>query len=160
MEPTHLPAARAPRTPIVIPDRVALRALRAFELDEATGCHISTYSTGSHGYAQIGWHDDTGRRATTAHRAAWCAVHGQIPEGLTVDHTCKNRRCVNVAHLRLLPNYENARRTFGRDWEPDGKCIAGHGPEHLYQIPSGRIRCRICNREAQTRHNHKRRATA
>lgn len=98
----------APRTPLVIPDRVALRALRAFEVD-GNGCHISTYSVGSHGYAQIGWQEGPRHRMTTAHRAAWVAVHGQILQGMTVDHLCRRQRCVNVAHLRLLTNLENAR---------------------------------------------------
>lgn len=94
---------------VVIPDRVALRALRAFIVDES-GCHVSTYSIGSHGYAQIGWQKgDEPRQTTTAHRAAWTAVHGQIPLGLTVDHLCRMRCCVNVSHLRLLTNVDNAR---------------------------------------------------
>lgn len=110
---------------IVIPERVARRAYFKAVLDE-NGCHISTYSTASHGYAQIGWRDADYRQVVLAHRAAWTHVHGQIPAGMTVDHkpTC-DRRCVNVDHLRLLTNLENARRTSGRDW-PLGQCINGH----------------------------------
>lgn len=143
MDATQLPEARKPRTPIVIPDRVALRALRRFTVDES-GCHVSTYSVGSHGYAQIGWHDrEVGRQVmVTAHRAAWSAVFGQVPEGMTIDHTCKNRRCVNVAHLRLMSNFENARRTSGRDW-PLGECVNGH-PNELLEFVSGKWRCAAC----------------
>lgn len=164
MKPTQkLPEARKPRTPLVIPGEVAQRALSRWTFEAPTGCHLSDYSCGSHGYPQIGWSTwkETGgkrpSRMTLAHRAAWTAVYGQIPEGMTIDHLCKNRRCVNVEHLRLLTNYENARRTGGRDWTPDGKCINGHGPEHLYRS-GGRFRCRPCNREAQRRYNAKRRA--
>lgn len=159
MKPTQkLPEARKPRTPLVIPDPVALRALSRWTFQAPTGCHLSTYAPGSHGYPQLGWREDKGSRGTLAHRAAWTAVHGPIPEGMTIDHTCKNPMCVNVAHLRLLTNWENARRTSGRDWTPDGKCIAGHDPEHLYQIPSGRIRCRPCNQAAQRRYQEKQKA--
>lgn len=42
---------------VPIPERVALRAYERVEVDEA-GCWISTYSTASHGYAQIGWQGD------------------------------------------------------------------------------------------------------
>lgn len=115
---------RIPRSghAIVIPDRVALRALRAFKIDE-NGCHISSYSIGSHGYAQIGWQTEDGHSMTTAHRASWTAVHGQIPLGMTVDHVCKIRTCVNVAHLRLLTNVDNARDNRQADlW------IAGQAP--------------------------------
>lgn len=94
---------------VVIPARVAQRAAAAYALDEH-GCHISTYSVGSHGYAQIGWHAaGDKRRGTTAHRAAWTAAHGPIPEGMTVDHLCRVKRCVRVEHLRLLTNLENAK---------------------------------------------------
>jgi hypothetical protein len=140
-----------------IPDRVAQRAASAFQ-EAADGCHISTYSRGSHQYAQIGWHDENGRRsATTAHRAVWVSVHGQIPKGMTVDHTCKKRACVRAEHLRLLSNFENARRTSGRDW-PLGTCINGHSNSELYTEPSGRVRCRPCKRSTQQRSNQRRRA--
>ncbi len=158
VDATQLPEARKPQEPIIIPDRVALRALRKFSVDES-GCHLSTYSVGSHGYAQIGWHDhERGRRVMiTAHRAAWSAVFGQIPEGMTIDHTCKNRRCVNVSHLRLLSNFENARRTFGRDW-PLGTCINGHSND-LLELVSGTWQCSICSDQWQ-RDYQARKATA
>lgn len=149
MQPIKLPEARKPRHQIVIPERVAQRAAERFLLDAATGCHISTYSTASHGYAQIGWHDSEGPRAmVTAHRAAWAYRYGQIPEGMTIDHTCKNRRCVNVEHLRLLTNFENARRTFGRDW-PLGQCAQGHSNDLLARLPSGRFGCSQCYEESK-----------
>ena len=68
MDELEMPAARKPRTPLVIPERAATRALNSYTLDEETGCHVSTYSTASHGYAQIGWQRDGERRMTTAHR--------------------------------------------------------------------------------------------
>ena len=68
MDATQLPAARKPRTHFEIPDRVALRALRRFERDTESGCHISTYSVASHGYAQIGWQDAGYRQVVTAER--------------------------------------------------------------------------------------------
>jgi hypothetical protein len=63
-----------------------------------------------------------------AHRAAWVHVNGQMPLGMTLDHLCKTRRCVNPDHLRMLPNYENARRVNGMDW-PMGQCAQGHPNE-------------------------------
>ncbi|AEL98096.1 HNH domain protein [Mycobacterium phage Eureka] len=141
-----MPAAKG----IVIPERVAQRAYMKWEPDE-NGCYISTYSTASHGYAQIGWQDPGYRQIVLAHRAAWTHVHGQIPEGMTIDHrpTC-DRRCVNVSHLRMLTNFENARRTFGRDW-PLGQCLHGHDNTHLVREPNGRMRCILCRRERRRR---------
>lgn len=150
---------RKPKTPIIIPDRVAERAGTSYVEDE-NGCWISTYSTASHGYAQIGWHDDTGtRHVVVAHRAAWVyANDGQIPDGMTIDHTCKVKRCVNPAHLRLLSNFENARRTSGRDW-PMGQCIHGH-PNSELVYRGDKWQCRICAREWQRRYRAKKKATA
>lgn len=138
-----------------IPYRVAERAATRYECNEATGCHISTYSVGSHGYAQIGWSNCGKNYATTAHRAAWVHTHGQIEDDVTVDHeVCRNPRCVNIEHLRLLTNHENARRTHGRDW-PLGECVNGHSNEHLREVEGGRTKCVICVREWQTKYNHK-----
>ena len=75
--------ARLPRHAIVIPARVAERAATRYVLTE-TGCHVSTYSTGSHGYAQVGWTDGIFRSMVTAHRVAWVYATGeQIPAGMT-----------------------------------------------------------------------------
>ena len=147
---------RLPKERIISPERVAARAATRFVVDER-GCHISTYSVASHGYAQIGWQDSEKRTVVTAHRAAWVHANGQIPEGMTIDHKCKSRRCVNVGHLRLLSNYENARRTSGRDW-PLGECANGHPNDHLFLTDGGRkVRCRICVQETRRRYDQKRR---
>lgn len=136
----------------IIPDRVTQRVLSNITVDDVTGCHVSNYSVASHGYAQIGWVGDDGiLTGTTAHRAAWTAFNGQIPEGVTIDHLCKNRRCVNITHLRALSNFENARRTFGRDW-PLGQCRHGHPNSRLTRIPSGKIICQDCRAAWQRRY--------
>lgn len=144
---SNLPFRAWGSTPI--PKRVAWRAIKRAVTDPETGCHLSRYSVASHGYAQIGWGYGRERAMTTAHRAAWAAVNGQVPEGMTVDHLCKNRRCVNPEHLRLLSNHENARRTSGRDW-PIGECANGHGNEHLVRVGKAKKQiCRICRRQWQ-----------
>lgn len=107
-----------------VPERVAKRAYTNVDVDE-NGCWISRYSVGSHQYSQIGWQEDGKVYMVLAHRAAWTHVHGQMPIGVTLDHTCKTRRCVNPSHLRVLPNFENARRVNGLDW-PMGECANGH----------------------------------
>jgi hypothetical protein len=47
---------------------------------------------------------------TYAHRAVWFFLRGPIAEGLTVDHLCRNRGCVNPDHLELVTLKENIRR--------------------------------------------------
>lgn len=55
----------------------------------------------------------TGGKSTFAHRYAWERVHGPIPEGMVIDHACRNTRCVNVEHLRLATQSENTRNLSG-----------------------------------------------
>lgn len=148
---------RKPKQRIVIPERVAQRAALSFVLEGE--CRVSTYSTASHGYAQIGWQESGGRWVVTAHRAAWVHYTGdQIPEGMTVDHLCRNRRCVRQEHLRMLTNFENARRTAGRDW-PLGECVNGHSNDHLVKRGE-KILCAVCARAHQVRYRAKRRAAS
>lgn len=143
-----------------IPHKAAMEAAHKYA-EDASGCYVSTYSTGSHGYAQKTWiwTDEDGRKrtaGTTAHRAAWWYWQGPIPAGMTIDHLCKNRQCVRREHLRVTTNFENARRTSGRDW-PMGECINGH-PNSELRLWSGRLRCRICTNETQRRHRAKKKA--
>lgn len=37
-----------------------------------------------------------------AHRWAWEQAHGPIPAEMTIDHRCRNRRCVRPSHLRVV----------------------------------------------------------
>lgn len=126
------------------PERVVERVLSRWVADES-GCWISSYSVGSHGYAQVGWHEAGRIRMTLVHRVAWFAFNGPIPDGLTVDHMCHTRRCVNPTHLRLLTNVENAR---DNGFATRTHCPAGHpyDEENTYVRPSGERNCRACAR--------------
>ena len=139
----------------VIPERVKQRAYERWEPD--LDCWISTYSVASHGYAQIGWQNAGRTKMVLAHRASWEHINGPVPAGMTLDHTCKNRRCVNPNHLRVLDNYENARRTSGHDW-PLGQCINGHDNSQLHTQPSGKRVCSACRKIWDARYLAKRQA--
>lgn len=75
-------------------------------------CHVFTGSVNSSGYGRL-WHPPT-RKRRLAHRIAWVAFHGRdVPEGLTIDHLCRNRLCVNPEHLEAVSNGENVKRGIG-----------------------------------------------
>lgn len=140
-----------------IPERTATRAAK-FVSPNADGCHVSFYKTDKDGYSRITFTDPTGKqRSTGAHRASWVATHGQIEDGMVVDHLCKNRQCVNVEHLRLLSHADNSRRTFNRDW-PLGQCANGH-PDTERVTRSGKSMCRICDNEKHYRYQAKKNQT-
>jgi hypothetical protein len=48
------------------------------------------------------------KRGRRAHRVAYFMQVGDIPEGMVVDHVCKHRHCVAVAHLRAITPRENS----------------------------------------------------
>lgn len=104
-------------------------------------CWLWGQSTGSHGYGQT-W---DGRTVRLAHRVAWVLTFGEIPAGMTVDHICRERKCCNPEHLRLLTNVDNA-----TDNGRTGRTHCGNG--HAYTAETTRItkaghrRCLVCER--------------
>lgn len=45
-----------------------------------------------------------------AHRYSYEMLTGPIPDGLVIDHLCRNRACVNPAHMEPVTSRENLRR--------------------------------------------------
>jgi hypothetical protein len=138
-----------------VPARVSERASTNYTFGD-NGCHISAYSKNRDGYAQIGWREKGTVCVVTAHRAAWVGARGPIPAGLTVDHMCRTRACVNVHHLRLLTHFENSRRNRGRDF-PLGQCQHGHDNKHLRTYPKAggktTVACSLCRSQRAQRFN-------
>lgn len=80
-------------------------------LNPQTGCIEWHRSKNSRGYGVI-YFDG---KLHLAHRAAWLAKHGEWPSAeMVTDHTCDNKACINVNHLRELPNHLNIRRAIPR----------------------------------------------
>jgi hypothetical protein len=69
-------------------------------------CWLWTGARTTKGYGKI---KQAGRRIH-AHRVAWELTNGPIPEGLQVSHRCRERLCVNPAHLYLATAEQNRRR--------------------------------------------------
>lgn len=85
-------------------------------------------------------------RMRPAHRVAYELTVGPIPDGLELDHLCRNTRCVRPAHLEPVTHRENMRR--GQGWAGQNarkSTCARHGIA-LSQRRWGRI-CTECAKE-------------
>lgn len=92
------------------------------------------------------------RSRHVAHRIAYEFVIGPVPDGLELDHLCRNRGCVNPAHLEAVTHAENSHRA---PWFQD-RMARTHCPKgHEYTAENTRIKknggrwCRAC--DAKTR---------
>lgn len=68
------------------------------------------------GYAMIYTESRAGgskRKREYVHRLAYELWRGQIPEGLDIDHLCRNRRCYNPQHLEPVTRSVNTIRGIG-----------------------------------------------
>ena len=113
-----------------------------------TGCWEWTAARARNGYGQFSL-DGT---VKSAHRLAYRAMVGEIPDGLVIDHLCRVRHCVNPGHMEPVTPAVNRLRGDSLYVRRNGTavhpsiCIHGHalaGP-NLAVKPDGRRYCRAC----------------
>lgn len=117
---------------------------------DPSGCWVWTGSRDAQGYGHV----CRGRReegVALAHRVSYELHIGPIPDGLHIDHLCRNRACVNPDHLEAVTPAENVRRSFDHPRKPpelNTHCPNGHEftPENTRTPPSGGRKCIECAR--------------
>lgn len=82
--------------------------IRRFTVAGAKGCWVWTGSRNRNGYGQMFFDG----RSRLAHRVAYAAYIGPIPDGLSIDHLCRTKCCVNPEHLEAVTASENVRRAW------------------------------------------------
>ncbi len=101
-----------------------------------------------------------GKKLYRAHRIMYETLRGPIPKGLTIDHKCETKLCVNPDHLEPVTSKENSWRHYRLHDRPAGFCGFGHDLRlvGVYRYPRSSRNfgnppaCCRCRREARLKY--------
>jgi hypothetical protein len=135
--------------------KVSLEVRFWAKVEQTDGCWLWTAARSGDGYGHI----KIDGRMMKAHRVAYEMAHGTIPEGLDVDHLCRQPLCVRPEHLEPVSRRTNILRGIGYTAQQAAKTHCKHGhpfsDENTYITPSGSRQCRRCNRAAVDRYQRR-----
>lgn len=162
------PKSIRPSSVDVMDDQQRARFWASAQVGTPTECWPWLRCTKPRGYGVFNVYvPNRGRTYFLPHRVAWELTHGAIPAGLQIDHLCRQRSCVNPAHLDLVTSKENTLRGVGITAQAARRkhCKRGHAwtPENTRHDGAGR-RCLTCRmeyeRQTAERKRERRRARA
>lgn len=126
-------------------------------VDKSDGCWLWTGPKNGYGYGAFYYR----RLGYGAHRIAYELMREPIPDGLVIDHLCRNRACVRPDHLEVVTHAVNLMRGQGITAlrASSKSCPSGHPYEgdNLVIDSRGYRHCRSCQRLADARNRWKRR---
>lgn len=130
----------------IAPQR-AIDRLRNHVLIDERGCWVFQGGL-ANGYGRATWSTNGKMTYALAHRVMYTHEVGQIPEGLDLDHLCRNRACCNPAHLEPVSRQTNLLRgdTIPARRSATTECPKGHpyDSENTISDSKGRRNCREC----------------
>lgn len=134
-------------------------------VETADGCWQFTGYLMDCGYGQVRAY----RRTYLTHRVTYEHFVGEIPDGLVIDHLCRNRACCNPWHLEAVPQRLNVLRGEGPltagAWRAEVESAKTHCPrghaydvENTYLTRQGHRHCRACKRISQRAYEARKKA--
>jgi len=110
-------------------------------------CWEWTACKNSDGYGKF----QINRKLEYSHRLSYENKYGKIPQGLVINHLCRNRSCCNPEHLEQVTVKENNQKGLagfvnGLKQRAKKQCPQGHpySKENTYVNPKGDRICKIC----------------
>ena len=137
---------------------VTEKMLSKIEIIPESGCWVWMGATNLRGYGQVKRGFRGKKKIKGVHRIFYEHYVGPIPEGLEIDHLCRERTCVFPKHLKAVDHDENIRRgTHNNQYKNASHCIYGHpfSGENLYIQPNGERTCRICRKRISSEYDQR-----
>lgn len=137
-----------------VAEPVSVRFERAYMPEPNSGCWLWLNFLTDDGYGVI----FSDRKTKRAHRVAYELFRGEIPDGLVIDHLCRNRCCVNPWHLEIVTRRENTLRGVGPSAQQAKQKTCAFGHELIPVRYRRERRCRECVNAASRRYKQRERA--